>query len=463
MKSNNKALISYYPLFDDVLKLDKTTIKIFDIENIICLNYEIPFELNPYNHEYINKLCNKRNYDVFKSIKNLLFLDIKNNPNNKNVRSLDYEKICHNYFLSIFREESFINSKKIKKQIKTLSKSCKIIEIQIENFLKKNNFDQVFLFNTRFPTSSAISHSCKKLNIEMINYDLLANARIHYSRNKTFFHPESFKEAIYKEFQNIEDKKLIKFGKKFISYRQQKKFIAYKVFNKRQINGKLPKKAEKKFICVFTHSVDEGKFYSESYGFIPIDQTKEIDKIISICKNLSIQVIVRIHPNYANSEQEKYLTKKYHGSRNLIIKGDSECDTYQLLKSSIANISFGSSTGLESILLDKPSYLIGPSIYQEVVKIKKFDNASPCIKAIINFQQSKEKSNHQMKIDSCKWFAYVSGEYCGDSLKKRNIELPKKIFRFKLLFQFWRLERIFSYPIKFNIIRVYKILKENLK
>ncbi|MCQ9200663.1 MAG: hypothetical protein JJ846_007895 [Prochlorococcus marinus CUG1437] len=462
MKSNNSVLISYYPLFDDILKLDKATIKNFDIENIICLNYEIPFELNPYNHQYINKLCKERNYNVFKTIKNILFLDIKSTPDNKKVRYLDYEQICYNYFLSIFREESYINSKKIKKQIKTLSTSCKIIEMQIENFLKKNNFDKVFLFNTRLPTSSAISQACKKLGIEMINYDLLANARIHYSKNKTFFHPEGFKEAIEKEFQNIQNEKLIKFGAKFILYRQKKKFIAYKVFNKRQVNGKLPERAEKKFICVLTNSVDEAKYYTESYGFIPLDQTKEIDNIINICKNLSIQVIVRIHPNSSNSQQEQYLYQKYNGSRNLIIKGDSECDTYQLLKSSIANISFGSSTGLESILLNQPSYIIGPTLFQEVVKYRKFDSASACIEEIIN-HQGKETNSIQMKLDSCKWFAYISGEFCEEFLKRRNIELSKKNFRYKFLHLIWRLERILSYPINFNLIRVYKIFRSKLK
>jgi len=463
MSSNKSALISYYPLFDDVLKLDKATIRNYDIDNVICLNYKIAFELNPNNRGYINKLCKERNDKIFKSIKNLLFLDIKNNPKNKNRNAVHYEQICFNYFLSIFREESYIKSKKIKRQIKTLSYSCLLIEMQIENFLKKNNFDKIFLFNTRFPTGYAVSEACRKLNIEMINYDLIANARIHYSKNITLLHPDSFKKAISKEFRNVTNEELLKFGEKFISYRQQKKFIAFKVFNSKQINGKLPKRAEKKFICIFTNSVDEGKYFAESFGFIPVDQTKEIDNIIKICENLTFQVIVRIHPNYSNSEQEKYLSKKYNGTRNLIIKGDSKCDTYQLLKSSIANISFGSSTGLESILLNKPSYLIGPTIYQDVVNIKKFDNASSCIKKIIDDYKSSEINNFQMKIDSCKWFSYLSGEYCDEILKTKNISLEKYNIRYKLLFIFWRIERIISYPIKFNIMRIYRVLNQKFK
>ena len=75
MKSDNKAILSYFPLFDDVVRLDLATIKNFKINNVICLNMLIPFELNPNNSFYINNLCRKRNESIFSKKNNLLFLD----------------------------------------------------------------------------------------------------------------------------------------------------------------------------------------------------------------------------------------------------------------------------------------------------------------------------------------------------------------------------------------------------
>ncbi len=461
MKSDNKAILSYFPLFDDVVRLDLATIKNFKINNVICLNMLIPFELNPNNSFYINNLCRKRNESIFSKKNNLLFLDFENNIGNINDYET-YKNVYYNYFLSVFREEKFLNSLYIKRKITLLAKSCLIVEKKFINFLKNNNFTKIYLFNTRFPTGAAIANACKKMNIDMINYDLLANARIHYSVNKPFFHPKGFKEAIDSELKDINPNKLLKFGKKFIYHREHKKFIAYKIFNKNQTKGKLPLGTKEKFIAIFTHSVDEGKFYSESYGVEPVDQTKEIDKIIEICQKLNLQVIVRIHPNYGNTYQEKYLVNRYKNTNNIIVKGASKYDTYALIKSSLANISFGSSTGLESLLLDKNSYLIGSSIYQEAVKIKKFNNSRKCIQQIMEDYNNKLIFENSLKVESCMWFAYLSGEYAKSHLKNTNINLKKENTIYSIFFTIWRLERIFSYPINFNLKRIYKIILKEI-
>ena len=68
--------------------------------------------------------------------------------------------------------------------------------------------------------------------------------------------------------------------------------------------------------------------------------------------------------------QLEKLVNEEQDSPNLIVaKGKSKFDTYALMFHSLANVSFGSSTAIEGILLKRNSYLIGRAIYDNVVKI----------------------------------------------------------------------------------------------
>ena len=70
---------------------------------------------------------------------------------------------------------------------------------------------------------------------------------------------------------------------------------------------------------------------------------------------------------------------------------------------------------------------------------------------------------NSLKVESCMWFAYLSGEYAKSHLKNTNINLKKEntiysIFFYNLAFR----ERIFSYPINFNLKRIYKIILKEI-
>ncbi|WP_152557635.1 MULTISPECIES: hypothetical protein [unclassified Prochlorococcus] len=454
------------PLFNEIINLDIQTAKIFGIEDIIVLSSPTATEINPYGKRYIHEIGLSKIESICKEESlNLIYLETSNiKTNEKSINS--YHVFVENLFLSLYRSDKYNNHPKVRKQINNISLSCSQLEKSFNELIIARKYHTVYFFNNRFPTAKAVSISCIFNHINFITYDTVARARLHYSKNKAVLSSESLKESIENELSKVSHKELADFASKFIEYKRSKKFIAYELFNKRQIRSKLPEALSKNYICVLTNSYDEQKVWAKSIGINLIDPLEMISDIINLSKANSIQVVVRIHPNQSKSFEENYLLNRYINKKEnvIILSGDSLFDTYALMQNSIANITFGSSTGVESILLGKRSYLIGNAFYQDTVCIPRFNTAEECMKKVLIDNKTSTNMISREKYNASKWFAYLSGEFADDRYKLVNIlkNNPSTSLGHKLLKLIWRIDRLSSYPIEFNLRRAYVLLSAQI-
>ncbi len=458
MKSSKRALFWYGTPQDKINEYNIATVKKHKIKDILYLDTSIS-EFNSKEKKYINISNNKKlSYLASKYKLNLINIPIDFNKY-KNYKIKSYLNVSRNFYFSLYRKEDILKNNKVMEQIHYLANLSKMIESFTTMFLKDKEYEEIYIFNNRFPTGNAVSKSCISLGINFITFDLFANNRLHYSKNNPVLSPENFKKEVKKELSKILNKEILKEGKRYLSNKLNNKFVSYKVFTKNQVKGLIPRKLSENFICIFTSSEDEIKYYGEDLNFPIIDQYSEIVKLLNLLRDESKQLVVRVHPNQSGMILEKKLLslEKISNNKLIIIPGASKYDSYAFMSKSLANISFGSSTAIESILLKKNSYLIGRSVYDKVININQFLNIKKCYEKIKkDIKEKRQVSDHTI-LNASKWATYLTGKYTANELKKKNFDsffsFSRKVNFYNFLFRF---DRFMTYPLEFQISQLRK-------
>ena len=447
IKENKKAIFFYFNLIDQVNLFNISIIKHFDIKDLICFINNGQSELNINSRKYIKYLierkleliCRKYNLNLIK----IPLID------NKLEDAWKYKKISRNFLYSVYRNNEILETNNVKKQIDKLSIIAKNTEISLKSFLKNNPYKEVFIFNNRMPMGKAASIACEKCNIDFYTYDCLPGTRIHYAKNSYVLDSENFKIYSEKELAEISKSELKNIGEKFIEKKVNSITIGNINFTKHQVQKSLPLGLKKKYLCVFTNSEDELRYFGDILKFPFFEQVEEIKKLSKLAKVDGIQVVVRIHPNQSKMDLEKKLiyAEEFEDNNLLIVEGASKYDTYELMKKSIGNISFGSSTSFESILLKKNSYLMGKTIHDKIIKLKQFSNINSCYEQILFDLENNINISEVEYISACKWASYFSGEFAPVMLKSANFEkkMPSN-FLLYILDKLYRLDRFLGYP-----------------
>ena len=438
---NNKILFLNLPLFDEVLDFHARTTKTYNISKVLaCGLTGYSCEYNPSGSKTICRLCQSRAKRFAEDFdKPISFIE----PSIiKNIQSLDLNK-CRNFALSLYRSHEFLKKKKIRSYIDRLG--C--YSMEISNWLETSNFcggkDTYYFFNSRFPGASAAARFCLSKKLDFITYDKIAQRRIVYTKNRAVLDPEALRDGLNYELRNASKKLIQKFAAEFIDKKLNNKFVAYDVFTKRQKLGLLPENIGPEFYTVYTSSEDEMEYFGEDLGFPLVDQLSEIVKLCEF--HVSKQLVARVHPNQSGSELERKLKKLSTTLANLcVIEGKSSFSTYSLLMASDINISFGSSTAIESILLGKRAVLLGRAIYDKSVLIETYDNADDFNRAPKCAHSIEDK---QVKQQAENWVNFISGNLCPGIYR-----LDERIYvsdTSRLLIIYWRIRRLLFHPLRY--------------
>ena len=455
-----KILFLNLPLFDDVLKYHQMVLKEHKIKKILaCGLVGFKCEINSSGSKWVCSFCMK---------KARYFAEL----NNKEIKFLTFDKVIKiknedtsfrinavNYLLSLYRTNGYNTKNRIRRYIDSLVSYSFVLETQIKNITKDKKVSCLLFFNSRFPSGQSAKKACEINDIDYLNYDLIAKKRIHLVKNGNVLDPVAFSKSIKNELKNIQTKEILQFSKKFMDYKLNNKFVAYPVHAKKQSLGLLPKGLQKKYISVFTSSEDEMQCYDLDFPYI--DQFKEIQCLLDSLDK-SIEIVIRVHPNQSGSNLENrlLLNLSEKGRKFFVIKGASKISTYSIMSNSMLNISFGSSTAIESVLLRIPAILIGRSIYDEFVSIVRFNSMSDFLNSYywLNFEHKVSKLQIEQ---AAKWVSYVSGEFA----KKNMVFNVKdkysfhKNFLWKLMDKLVRLKRMLNHPFNFIFLKIIFYIK----
>jgi hypothetical protein len=216
----------------------------------------------------------------------------------------------------------------------------------------------------------------------------------------------------------------------------------------------------KKNIAIFNSTIDE---YAAVEGWenrlYKPDETAGIEKILESFKSSMHYVFyLRVHPNMKNVKittsqlvDISLLSKKYNNLK--VIWSSEKIDTYRLMESCDAIITFGSTIGIEAAYWGKPSILLGRALYENLDCIYKPQNHSELV-ALLNSNLSPLNNYTALKyamreITHGTPYLYYKETKIKNGLalgKYKNIIInPSKILRLLLFF------RIISISIKYKI------------
>jgi hypothetical protein len=238
-------------------------------------------------------------------------------------------------------------------------------------YLSQFKPDQAYVFNGRFSSMRAILRACQvegvpcaihERGFDKNHYQLYLNELPHDIDYMQSRFEENWQAAVSEDVR-------MHLGAKWFEDRRKCIETNWKSFVKNQTTGRLPENFDKarRNIAIFISSEDEFVAISDSWCHpIYSDQVTGIRLILNALGDRDdVHFYVRVHPNLAglNNSQTQAL-KSLAGDSLTVIPAESPVDTYQLLLSCEKTVSFGSSVGIEACYWQRPSIMLGASLYR---------------------------------------------------------------------------------------------------
>jgi len=299
-----------------------------------------------------------------------------------------------------------LNERETKECIEQINSSIKSV-LYAETILDKYKYDCIVLLNGRLSCENAIKQVAYRKNLEVYFHEsAFINTRYFFEN----YMPHNFKER-KKEMERmnkeVDESILSSLGKDFFQRKTKGEGVYENSYTKNQkprlsialsdlINKKRIEK--RKIISFFTSSDDE---YEAIQGANLryknwVSQGMAIRKISQIVKDLGYYMIVRVHPNLTNkhqSEKSRWIQHKTFIEKNGFhwINEDDPESSYKLIEESDLIITSGSTIGLESIYLGKPSITIAECYYDSVIADAKICNCPEELKKLLAQQETFNK------------------------------------------------------------------------
>jgi hypothetical protein len=282
--------------------------------------------------------------------------------------------------------------------------------------INKHNINTVYIYNGRLAEYAPLVWYCKYKNIDFNTYEY----PMHGNNKYTFcergnvsditFLSDQFKSTIKHKTYEINEG--CEFFHKRIN-RLHNDLSTQFLMNQEKGNiSSLDKNInQKNIISIFTsneieysgvHEISIKRFYKT--------QSELIDQIINKSPK-DYTLIIRVHPNAKYDKFHSQSIKDICSKHNdvILFNHDSKVDSYELINKSSLVITFGSTIGIESMFLKKPSICIGPSIYSKFVNNyniiytnEKFTDFLENIESHILYLSTKELIS-QNYISACQY------------------------------------------------------------
>jgi hypothetical protein len=239
----------------------------------------------------------------------------------------------------------------------------------ISGIVKRKKFGRIYTFNGRFLHEKAVWDAANDLKVPCYFHEKFEpNWGNRYWIFKKGVHNSGERAQVINEYwdsQTLDVSEKLSIAQNWLNARRHGKSQNYTKLQKSGHSIGI----DDKFI-LFLHSSDDeliasGLGYSEFWG----RQEKALIKLSDyFTKNPELKLVIRAHPNLmTRSENEKIRWLGIFNQVNaIIIRPEASIDTYQLIIDSEAVITFGSTAGIETSLLGKPSLLLGPALHSDL-------------------------------------------------------------------------------------------------
>lgn len=316
-----------------------------------------------YRHELdVNNFIRKLNMPAFSSIQELKAFEIG---------GIDFGMAVASTLISYLREP-----KPNLNQYENLVKQYIVTSVAVYNTIKCHieviKPDVFYLCNGRFATSRPALRVAQRLGVKTFVYEIAGVVNRYSLTEDTYSHDMEYQNKQIELCWDNTDHPVAEkeeVARQWFKERREGKDQGWYSFIKTQKKGKLPRgfNSSKRNIAIFNSSEDEFEAIAGWQNPIYKDQNDAINNIINADVDENIMFYLRVHPNLKtvdNSQTRGLLQLK---APNLaVIPAEDDIDTYALMDACEKVITFGSTTGIESIFWQKPSILVGKSVYEQL-------------------------------------------------------------------------------------------------
>ncbi len=245
----------------------------------------------------------------------------------------------------------------------------------MENYLRENAVDRVYLFNGRFAPLRAVLRACQEAGVECFTHERGASIDLFALFRNTTPHDRTLIEA---EIQRTWDEAAEDPEREAIArqwYEGRAKGSAppgQLVFTGNQRPDALPDNwdASRHNVAIYISSEDEFVAIGESWrNPLYDDQLDGLKKILASLQSDpgKLHLYLRIHPNLAKLDNSQTRGLAALAAPCLtVIPARAPIDTYALMRSASVVLSFGSTAGAEAVYWGRPSILAGHSFYENL-------------------------------------------------------------------------------------------------
>lgn len=333
--------------------------------------------------------------------------------------------------------DPFIDVSKYKDELASLYQDSCRIYYSVKDFIKQYQLQKVYVFNGRLSYTKAVLDAAKAMQIDCYVHER-ASAFTKYSlfKNHTIHNITKFTECVLSAWEDEKDPdKKQQSGNQFYIDRKNNVIGSWSTFLDLQDPSLLPEKwnSQNYNITLFTSSEDEFASISSEWDnpFFK-SQLEGLHKVADIVsKQSQTHLYVRVHPNTKSMSKDyiEELEKLAEYKNVSLIEFDSNISSYQLLENSDKIVTFGSTMGMEAVYWNKPSVLLGKTLYYYLTGPHIPENVNDVEALILDKNLSVPVAHDAIKfgyflktfgIDYKYYKAsdYKSGEYCGVDLNK---------------------------------------------
>ena len=283
------------------------------------------------------------------------------------INGIDFGMAAASSITSQLRDHRF-STKKYRERVKVTLETSVNVYYTLEKYISELKPDIAYLFNGRPAELRAALRACQAKGVKIYTHE----------RGATMYKYDLFEETTPHDFEYVQneierywvngssDKTAI--SEDWYLKRRQGIEIDWISFIKDQKQDHLPNNfsKDKKNIGIFISSEDEFAAIEEidMTSELYIEQTDAVKDIAEYFKDdNSIHFYLRVHPNLKavdNSQVRDIKSLENMNFPNLtVIHAESVIDTYALIDNCDKIITFGSTTGLEAVIANKPSILVG--------------------------------------------------------------------------------------------------------
>ena len=242
------------------------------------------------------------------------------------------------------------------------------------DYINREGYSLVYIFNGRFSTAKAWIRACEKMKIEYCTLERLGMPdRVLKIKGGTVHETKAYASWV-KTFWDINHNNadIIKEAVDFFEERPKGVLTGWHSFITDQDQSALPVgwDPEKRNIAIFSSTETEFSGLPESFlGATYSDQKKCYCSIVKAIKEMdeNIHFYLRIHPNSKNENEYWWESDELRELTNLtIILPESDVSSYLLMNSCEKTLAFMSTVGIEATYWGNPSILLSNATYKGI-------------------------------------------------------------------------------------------------